>query len=103
VSKGGKKENMNSEESNSFWLNYIGQIRNWISSVGILIFAEVLQYFVDNMTWTWRGLLVSFAVAVGNHVIGHQSHTAAKKHARKVFENTVITTQEVLEKKGEHK
>jgi hypothetical protein len=55
------------------------------------------------MTWTWRGLLVSFAVAVGNHVIGHQSHTAAKKHARKVFENTVITTQEVLEKKGEHK
>jgi hypothetical protein len=103
LSKGGKKEDMNSEDSNSFWTNIFGQIRNIWSTIGLAIVLAVGEYIIDNAdsSWTWKAAFIAAVGAAVKYAVTHIDHAKTEKAVQKAVEQTVITTQEVLEKKGE--
>jgi sterol desaturase/sphingolipid hydroxylase (fatty acid hydroxylase superfamily) len=83
--------------------NIYGQFHTWFQSVGMFIIADICYYLVehDSTDWTWKGLIVSAAAALLTYGFTHDDHKKTEKAVQKEVERAVITTQEVLEKKGE--
>ncbi|MBA3829909.1 MAG: hypothetical protein H0X33_13295 [Taibaiella sp.] len=63
--------------------DYVGMIRNWWSTIGIFLLLEGLQYFIDNLAFSWRGLAVAVAAAFIKHSVTSFDHTVAKKAVEK--------------------
>jgi hypothetical protein len=94
---GGKGELMNS----SLLKNVYDQFHAWFQTVGIFIVAAICSYLVNNTEWTWKGIAVAAAAAFVNYAFTRDDHKKTGKAVKKAVEETVIATQEVLEKKGE--
>jgi hypothetical protein len=95
----GEGELMNS----SLLKNIFGQFHVWFQTVGVFIVTEICYYLVehDSADWTWKGLLVAAATAVITYGLTKHDHAKTRKAVKKAVEETVIATQEVLEKKGD--
>jgi hypothetical protein len=86
--------------NNSFWLNIYGQIHNLWQTVGIFLVGTLATYLVNTATneWSWQGIIVSLAAAVATYGLTKNDHAKTGQAVQKAVEQTVITTQEVLEK-----
>lgn len=89
----------------NFWTNVYGQVRIWWQTIGVFIVTNICYYLVehDSTDWTWKGLLVSAATAFLTFGLTKRDHKKTVKAVKHAVEETVITTQEVLEKEGKLK
>lgn len=86
--------------NNSFWVNVYGQVHNLITTVGLAIALAVGEYLLDNQTWTWKAVIVAAIGAFVKYIATKDDHNKTEKAVKKAVDETVIATQEVLEKKG---
>jgi hypothetical protein len=86
---------------NSFWTNVYQQIHNFWTTVGLAIALAVGEYLLDNQTWTWKAVIIAAVGAAIKYLATRDDHKKTGKAVKKAVEETVIATQEVLEKRGE--
>jgi hypothetical protein len=86
---------------NAFWKNAYDQLRNWVTTVGLAIVLAICEYLLENQTWTWKAAIVAAAGAIVKYFVTRDDHKKTRKAVKHAVEETVIATQEVLEKKGE--
>jgi hypothetical protein len=79
--------------------NIFGQFHSWVQTVGVFIVAAICSYLVNNTEWSWKGIAIAAAAAFVNYGFTRDDHKKTEKAVQKAVEQTVITTQEVLEKK----
>jgi hypothetical protein len=84
----------------NLFTNVWGQFHSWFQAVGIFILIAVITYLYNTASneWSWSGIISAFLGALLTYGFTKNDHAKTGQAVQKAVEQTVITTQEVLEK-----